>query len=182
MDKRILEAGHYYMAKGPTELSTVGWTILESMKTVGDATLLFIDDVHELVDVSPAEAALPTVEFNPSADIVVHESAVVSEAWEMLTRLQQHPTKNKRAKQSGGRWFCSGFPLTLMSGYPTCLLLDLGLCLRKWRLGFERGVNILPIFYETEQQALQRLLAKALPEFTLEVVLYDLEGTYRVLD
>lgn len=58
MEKRIIEASHYYVAKGPTVWSVVGWKILESMKRAGDATILFIDDIHELVDVNPAEADL----------------------------------------------------------------------------------------------------------------------------
>lgn len=182
MEKRILEAGHYYVAKGPTAWSVIGWNILESLKRAGDATLIFIDDVHTLRDVNPAEMELTTVEFSPLADFIMMESGVMAEASEILRRLQEYSVRSRRARESGGRWFCSGHALTLGGGAQTCLLLDAGLSLYKLRLGFTAGVNILPEFYAEEQVALQRILAKALPEFTLTVVLYDLNGNYRVLD
>lgn len=122
------------------------------------------------------------VPFNPVSDFIVMESQMKEVANEALRRLIEYPIRSKRARQSANRWFCSGSPLSLPDGNPSCLLLDLGLTLYKQRLGFRQGVNILPEPYASEQRSLKRLIAKAMPEFSLEVVLYDLAGKYRVLD
>jgi len=172
---RILEAGHYYSAKGPTRWSLLGWEIMLNMRTDGDKSMLFIDNIHSLSDVPKEERELPKLTFNPEADFVVTESAVVPEAWEFLEILKALPQK-KRTKVNSGRWYCSGFPLTTSSGAPNCVLLDAGLTLHKRELGFQEAVNILPMFYENEQRQLLRLVAKALPNFRLQVVLYDLAG------
>ena len=172
---RILEAGHYYPAKGPTIWSVVGWEIMLGMRADNDTSMLFIDDVHDLGDVSPDEALLPKVEFNPNPDLVVLESEFVEKAWEFLELLKKLPRK-RRARNNSGKWYCSGFPLVTKSGMPNCVLLDAGLTLLKSELGFLEGVNILPKFYEEQQTKLLRLVAKALPNFHLRVVLYDLDG------
>lgn len=172
---RVLEAGHYYSAKGPTIWSAVGWEIMLSMRGDDDKSMLFIDDVHDWGDVPPDEVLLPKVEFDPSPDFVVLESEVVVKAWEFLELLKKLPRK-RRARNNSGRWYCSGFPLVTKSGAPSCVLLDAGLTLLKSELGFREGVNILPKFYEEQQIKLLRLVAKALPNFRLRVVLYDLEG------
>ncbi len=77
-----------------------------------------------------------------------------------------------------GQWFCSGFPLTTQLGVPNCVLLDGGLTLLKSQLGFKEGTNILPKFYEEQQAKVLRLVAKAMPDFHLRVVLYDFEGNF----
>jgi len=171
----ILEAGHYYSAKGPTIWSIVGWEIMLGMRTNDDKSMLFIDDIHSLHDLSPMEAILLKVEFHPRPDFEVLESEVAVKAWEFLDILKVLPRK-KRARNNSTRWYCSGFPLTTNSGTPNCVLLDAGLTLLKRELGFREGVNILPKFYEEQQRKLLRLVTKALPDFRLRVVLYDLEG------
>ncbi len=174
---RILEAGHYYSVKGSTMWSVVGWEIMLRMRANGDKTMLFIDDIHCLSDVSADEIRLPKMEFDPNADLVVLESAIVAKAWEFLELLKKLP-KKRRARSNSGRWFCSGFPLVTKSGMPNCVLLDVGLTLLKSELGFREGVNILPKFYEEQQRKLLRLVAKALPSFRLRIILYDLEGKF----
>ena len=173
---RILEAGHYYAAKGPTQWSVKGWQIMKTFQGDGDRTLLFVDDVHLLDDLREEEANLAVVEFRPSPDYFIAESEIVPEARMILSRLTALRSK-KRARQNGqGRWFCSGFPLTDDNGFPLCVLLDAGLTLRKRALGFRQGINVLPGFYEAEQRQLRRLIAKVIPDFHLETVLYDLNG------
>lgn len=174
---RILEAGHYYSVKGPTMWAVVGWEIMLSMLAHGDKNMLFTDDVHGLNDVSPDEKPMSKVEFNPSADFVVLESAVVGKAWEFLELLKKLP-KRRRARVNSGRWHCSGFSLITKSGTPNCVLLDAGLTLLKSELGFREGINILPKFYEEQQRKLLRLVSKTLPDFHLRVVLYDLKGKF----
>jgi len=65
--------------------------------------------------------------------------------------------------------------LTNNLGEPLCLLLDAGLTLYKQSLGFKHAVNILPSFYAKEQDALLRLVNKAMPNFQLEVLLFTLD-------
>jgi hypothetical protein len=174
---RIIEAGHYYSAKGPTLWSLVGWRIMSSICSDRDKSMLFIDDIHSLEDVSPEEAVLLQVEFNPKPDFTVLESAVTAKAWEALDILKVLPSR-RRARINAGRWYCSGFPLTTSSGTPNCVLLDAGLTIFKRELGFQEGVNILPKFYEEQQGKLLRLVAKTLPDFHLQVVLFDLGGKF----
>ncbi|MDO8581506.1 MAG: hypothetical protein Q7S16_01400 [bacterium] len=171
----ILEAGHYYVAKGPTLWSLVGWELMQRMKTPDDKSMLFMDDIHSMDDVSPEEALLPTMEFFPNPDFTIMESAVKEKALEALEMLKAL-SKKKRAMLHSGVWYCSGFPLTTPSGKPICVLLDLALTLLKKELGAEECINILPKFYEEEQRKLLRLVPKVLPNFRLQVVLYDLEG------
>lgn len=174
---KIIEAGHYYSTKGPTIWSAIGWEIMLSMLTDNDKSMLFIDDIHSLEDVSPEEVALLQIEFNPKPNFTVLESTVVAKAWDVLDLLKALP-KKKRARVNSGRWYCSGFPLVTKSGMPNCVLLDAGLTLLKNELGFLEGVNILPKFYEEQQRKLLRVVAKALPDFHLWVVLYDLDGNF----
>lgn len=181
---RILEAGHYYIAKGPTVWSSLGWEIMLSMRTDGDKSMLYIDDIHNLSDVSPEEINLPNLDFQPEPDHTVLESEVKGVALKVLDILKtlsmpsRRKSREKRAKLHNGQWYCSGATLTTASGDPTCVLLDAGLTFLKQELGFQEAVNILPMFYEEEQKQLLRLVAKALPNFCLQVVLYDLEGKF----
>lgn len=171
--KRIIDAGHYYASHGPTYLSVLGWEIACDLKTKEDSLLLFIDDVHAINDLHPRERAELVVEFQPNAEFLIKESEVFFEAREVLERLKALP-KKKRAKRNGeGKWFCSGATLTNESETPLCNLLDAGLSLRKLRMGFHRGINILPYFYEDQQRHLLRIIEKSLPEFSLSVVLFD---------
>jgi len=173
---RILEAGHYYTAKGPTVWAVMGWGIMQGLRHSHDATLLFLDNVHDLNDVHPEEVHLDVVEFDPEADFVVNEGDVVAEAKEVLDRLLGLSRRRRAARNGNGKYFCSGVPLTDEDGNPNCLLLDAGLTLKKQQLGFSSGVNILPIFYEEEQRSLLRIVDKAIPDFGLHVVLYDVHG------
>jgi len=40
-------------------------------------------------------------------------------------------------------------------------------------MGFTSGINVLPYFYENQQRHLLNVLAKALPDFFLTVVLFN---------
>lgn len=175
---RIIEAGHYYSSKGPTEWSKAGWRIMQGVLEDGDKTMLFVDDIHPLECLHCSEFCLSTVDFSPNPDFLVLESALSDQAQLALSKLQKLGCKKRARKGAGGKWCCSGFPLTDEAGNPNCVLLDAGLTLHKQSLGFLEGVNILPHFYEEEQRRLMRLLGKILPNFFLRVVLFDLEGKY----
>jgi len=175
---KIIEAGHYYQAKGPTVWSTTGWQIMEQIKSPGDQTLLFIDDIHHQKNMFTEEVSLPVVDFYPQPDYLVMESKVLGEAITILRILKGLSKKKKARKGNNGAWFCSGFPITTPLGDPICVLLDAGLTLKKQSFGFKEAVNILPLFYEQEQRMLLRLIAKAMPEFYLRVILFNLEGEF----
>lgn len=173
-----LEAGHYYQAKGATRWSTVGWSILARHALDGDERILFVDDVHTIEQVNKMERELPVVPFTPTPPptTIIYESEVRVEALEALEALK------KLSKQSSnGKWYCGNHTLTKANGDPLCLLLDVGLSLRKYRLGYQMGINIVPHYYEAEQRALVDVLAKVAPDFEQVVYLHDLEGDYRVM-
>ncbi len=179
----IWEAGHYYKAKGPTEWSVAGWSILAQFSQPHEGRLLFIDDVHTLDDVHEHERGLSTIPFEPAPEPthIITESAVRESAFEALNVLKQLP-KRKRARISGGRWRCSGFPLTSVDGTPLCLFYDLGLTWYKRQLGFTRAINVVPQFYEEEQRRLLRLVRKAMPDFDLTVIVHCKQGSWRILE
>ena len=173
--RRILEAGHYYKSKGPTVNSVMGWKILQQIRHDGDRTMLFIDDIHSIGDLHQNERNLEVVyNFKPQADYEIMESAVNELALEVLDKLK-NLTRRKKAKQRNGsnQWFCSGFPVTNGRGNPLCILLDAGLTVKKQQLGFNNGVNILPCYYEEQQSRLLKIVKKGLPDFNLQVILFD---------
>ncbi len=174
---RIIEAGHYYEAKGPTKFSVIGWNIMQKMVFNGDKNMLFIDDFHDWDCVPEQEKKLPTVKFTPEADFFVLESELQEEAQEVLERLKSLSKRKKAKQDKTGKWHCSGFPLTDESGTPNCVLLDAGLTLHKRELGFKRGINILPKHYQDEQERLFRIINKVIPDFYLKVILYNQDGS-----
>ncbi len=179
----IWEAGHYYGAKGPTVWTLQGWNILANLAQPNEPRMLFVDDVHPLDQLHPLEREAPIVPFDPRPEPThrLTESAMRTNALLALDRLQQMP-RRRRARKSGGRWSCAGFPLTTTAGDPLCLLFDLGLTYHKHELGFVRGVNILPSFYEQQQRRLQSLTRRLLPDFQLDVVLFDEQGRHWFLN
>ena len=183
---RVIEAGHFYKAKGPTKWSKIGWKILSQIKEKEDKTLLFIDDVHPIDCVHETEKHLPNIPFptDPNCDFTVMESSVEETALQALEMLKQL-SKKKKARLNGNgtkRWYCSGTALTHPDGYPTCTLLDLGLTLHKSALGFKEVINILPLFYKEQQTVLLRLIKKCLPsDFNFKVVLFNLNGEHQWL-
>ncbi|MBT4209663.1 MAG: hypothetical protein HOE19_01985 [Candidatus Komeilibacteria bacterium] len=174
---RIIEAGHYYKAKGPTLWSVVAWEIMSNIKQLDDKTLLMVDDVHTVEQMSVQEKTLSTEPFNPSVDLFVYESELCSYGKDALQKLASLSKKKKARKNGNGKWFCSGIPLTNEMGLPLCILYDVGLTLFKSARA-DKAINILPYFYEEEQRNLIRIIQKILPEFSIKVILFDLEGKY----
>ncbi len=177
----VLEAGHYYESKGPTAWSHKGWDILNSLARPQDARLLFVDDVHSLEDVSECERRLSVIDFEPTPGPthLVTESSVLPDAFKALKKLRQL-SRRKRARITGSSKVmrCSGHSLINGDGTPLCLFYDLGLTWQKYHMGYRRGINILPMSYAQEQQRLLKIVRKALPDFHLDVILYDLNGGY----
>ncbi len=158
--------------------SIVGWEILENLKRLDDKTMVLVDDLHTISDMSAEERDLPSVEFALHSDYLIMESAVHAEAINVLSNLQKLPKKKRARLGHDGKWFVSGFLLTDEKEKPLCVLLDAGLTLRKRDLGFQEGINILPYFYEKEQVRLLRIIAKAIPDFHLRTILYKLNGEF----
>lgn len=179
----IWEAGHYYKAKGPTVWSQAGWNILAELAKDDEARMLFIDDVHVLTDVHESERSLENIPFDPCPEPthVVTEASVLKHSHQALAHLRTLPRRKRARKSGSGVWKCSGFPLTTFQGEPLCLFYDLGLSWHKYHLGFDRAVNIVPEFYESEQRQLLRLVKKALPSFRLDVILHTAQGEWRHL-
>ncbi|MBU1118337.1 hypothetical protein KKH43_00460 [Patescibacteria group bacterium] len=180
---RIIEAGHYYQAHGPTEFSKLGWGILVRLLTEEDKALLWIDDVHSLKDVPKQEKKMDVVEFDPRTHFRLLESAMVPYARKIFDRLMLLPKRKKPRKRKDGGWSLNGdIRLFWPDGMPTCVMLDAGLSLWKLEQGFKVGINILPAFYGEQQQSLLKILGKALPEFDQQVVLFDVEGGYYFME
>lgn len=172
---RILEAGHYYQVFGPNVHSAQGWSIMQELRETDDATMLFIDDVHAASQ-APLEEQQATVlaTFDPCPDFTVQESEVAELGMQVLEMLYNIPGKSRRKPRINGVGdvLCSGYRLLSSAGDPSCVLLDLGLCLHKQQLGFSHGLNILPSWYKDQQAAVQQLLDKAGIPFRLEVMLF----------
>jgi hypothetical protein len=178
----IWEAAHFYRAKGPTIWSAAGWNVMKGLAPATDARMLFIDDVHGMNDVSDWERQLDVVEFSPDPEPthVFNESDALDGGHRALSYLRSKKLpRTKRAREYKKQWICSGLSLTNKDGIPLCLMYDLGLTWMKWEMGFSKGINVLPHFYENQQRGLLRLVKKALPEFHLRVILHDAEGNHR---
>lgn len=179
----IWEAGHYYHAKGPTAWSQAGWNVMASLAHRRDARMLFVDDVHPETCVHHRERGFDRITFDPrpKPTHLAVESEMLEHGKIALEHLKKLP-KRRRARKTGGRWHCSGFPLEGCSGQPLCLFFDLGLTWYKRQLGFRRAINVVPEFYAEEQRRLVRLVNKAMPDFQLAVILHDIGGAWRALD
>ncbi len=177
------EAGHYYLAKGPTQWSEAGWTVMNLLAHDGDSRMLFVDDVHQKEDVHMNERDLARIAFDPKPQPthMAVESEMLVHAYQALEMLKQLPRRH-RARNTQGRWYCSGFPLQGQRGQPLCLLFDLGLTWYKRKLGFQRAINVVPLHYAEEQRQLMRLVRKAMPSFELAVITHDLHGNWQHLD
>lgn len=179
-ENRLYEAGHYYKSHGPTMWSNIGASIALERKASSDKTLLFIDDVHTVDNLNGLERMQPIIEFTHSFDYMVLESEMVDPAKIILEQLFLLP-RSKRAKMNpDGKCFCSGFPITTVGGQPLCVLLDATLTKHKYDLGFRKIINVLPGYYEEEQEHVSRLLQKILPnDFHFSVIYFDAEGNTR---
>lgn len=179
---RVIEAGHYYIAKGPTIWSKVGWEILQRIQKQGDQTMLFIDDLHGLQDLIAIERESELSDFSFRPDHVVYEASLTGEAEQVFQMLMVLSAKRRPRKKVDGSWFLNGaIKLKYPSGKFSCVMLDAGLCLRKKLISFE-VVNVVPCHYESEQRNLLIILKKAMPDFSLQVVLFDLNGKYWQLE
>jgi len=180
-EARILEAGHYYQAKGPTLWSVVGWRILEQLRQLDDKTMLFIDDFHELKDLDETERDALVVDFAPNPDYIAYEASLVPDAERVFQMLMELPPRRRPKQKEDGSWKLNGtIKLKYPSGKFTCVMLDAGLCLKKSEIAGE-AVNIVPYYYESEQKNLLAILRKAMPDFSLQVVLFELNGEFRML-
>lgn len=182
--KTIWEAGHYYQDLGPTRWSVTGWEILARFRSQSDRLMLFVDDVHSRDEVHPLERSEEIVVFSPQPhpDLLMNESAMTDDAFVVLECLKRLPKRKKaRLTWRPRRWSCSGMPLTTPDGLPMCLLFDLGLTWHKYNLGFREVINVLPFFYESEQRGLIRVARKIMPDLTIRVMLYDLDGHWYFL-
>ncbi|MFA7191850.1 MAG: hypothetical protein WC089_00925 [Candidatus Paceibacterota bacterium] len=187
MDKviRIIEAGHYYSAYGPTIWSTTGVEILNKVRQPSDKTMLFVDDFHPLANVSHFEKSEDVVELLFDPDILVFESKMVDKAKEILEKLLNLEQKKKRAhlNQKDGKYYISGFPITNSSGIPLCVLLDAALTVYKYELGYKNIINILPSYYGTEQEHLIKILGKLnLKDLNFSIILFEKDGSFHQVD
>lgn len=182
----LIEAGHYYEAKGPTIWSNIGASIAETLKKQYEKaeTMLFVDNVHGINDVSHHEVDHPVVPLVFTPNHIVYESEMIEPAMELLEFLKDFPSKKRRARQDrDGRWFTSGFAITKSNGKPSCVLLDAALTVYKNKMGFPRTINVLPHFYKEQQENLTRILKKVMPnDFEHKIVLFDHTGKYQYLD
>lgn len=177
---RIIEAGHYYRAHGPTSSSNTGWKLLEKIRANTDKTLLWIDDVHGPNQVPEDELRNEVISFNPCPDFLKLESEMIPYAHKVFELLKNLPKRKRPRQRKDGGWSLNGrVRLYWSDGFPSCVLLDAGLSLWKNEQGFQVGVNILPECYAKEQLDLLLILRKSLPNFRQEVLLFNEEGELR---
>src|SRR5574343_667383 len=158
-DLRIIEAGHYYAAYGPTIWSQIGVDIIGQIRCITDKTMLFIDDVHPVANVSHFEKEESIIDLDYRPDYTVMESDMVKPATDLLEKLLSLPSK-KRAhlNNKDGKYYISGFAITNKESKPLCVLLDAALTVHKYNMGFNHIINVLPDYYEHEQEHLVKIL------------------------
>ena len=186
INQTIIEAGHYYECKGPTAWSTQGVAIMEKIRRNGAKSMLFVDDLHPLENVSIIERFEDTVYFDFKPDYLVMESEMIKPAQKILEQLLSLNSKKKRASRNpkDGKCYISGFPITKDDGEtPLCVLLDAALTVHKRELGFDNVINILPYFYQEQQSNLLRILNKLnLEELTFSVLLFKKDGEFKQMN
>lgn len=177
----LIESGHYYQVKGPTEWSKIGVEIAEELKSQHNAaSMLFIDDYHGIENVSEHEINHPVIDLNFTPDYTVYESDMVKPALVLLEVLKELPKKRRARQDKNGAFFLSGFPITDRAGNPLCVLLDAALTQHKYELGFQRSINVLPSYYGGLQANLSKIINKlTFSEFKHETVLFDYDKRYR---
>ncbi len=203
----LIEAGHYYSSWGPTVMTEMGLQIATQIPpTFGDlpGIMQFIDDIHGSKVLGEKEREYSPVE-NPNyavnPDITFLESAAGDYAPFILEAVLRDPdnpegkpvlSKKLRAKENGSGIHMSDFHLANSDGVPSCVLLDAGLTFWKAVHNEAKGcVNVLPYWYEAEQQQLHELTTRAfsvmvddypqLADFQLITVLFDEDGNYWVM-
>ncbi len=171
---RIIEAGHYYLAHGPTRWSKMGVTILSHMQQPEDVTLLFVDDIHTKDEIPAPEKSEPIIpDFVYKPNFVLYESRFRSDSYTIIDNLKRLP-KKRRARQNkqSGRWFCGNVPLTTSSGDPTCTLYDVALTLWKSEQA-KTVINILPEHYRSQQLQVISVLKKLGVPIIMEIQLFN---------
>lgn len=171
----IIESGHYYASHGPTELSLIGWELLEEHRAEDDLSLLFIDDVPGHVP-GQAELSLPPVEFEPDPDVTIYEASLLAPSAAKLMEMLD----NRTAKTSGGKVRIKGIPVGEYGDdtiYPWCTALDLELTQIKSQYS-PHAINILPDYWIHEQMKLVEIVEYlgGLSLTSLVVLLYDGDG------
>lgn len=179
---RILEAGHYYAVKGPTIWSRMGWEILQKIQRQGDQTMLFIDDYHGLKELIEIERVSELADFPFHSDHIVYEASLFAEAERIFQMLMVLSSRRRPREKVDGSWLLNGsIKLKYPSGKFSCVMLDAGLCLRKMLI-FSEAINVVPCHYEAEQRNLLVILKKVMLDFSLSIVLFDLNGKYWQLE
>ncbi|MCC6448126.1 MAG: hypothetical protein IT215_05510 [Chitinophagaceae bacterium] len=161
------------------ELSKIEFNnLLELEKDIVSSTMLFIDDFHGYECIPIEEKNAPKWEtVNDSFlcfDHFLLESTLLERAETVLSMLKSE-VGNKVKCSKRDEVFCSGIKLMKEGRVPTCVLLDVALTLYKQELGFNKGLNILPYFYESEQLILKKIISKIMPNFELKNVFFAFE-------
>ncbi len=177
-ERALIEAGHYYQSYGPTFWSNLGVAISKKISSKNDHSMLFVDDVHPLENVSRHEVIHPVVPLIFDPDHTTLESSMIPLAHELQRKLMQLPKKLRpELNKKNGKYFMSGFPITHPDGRPTCVLLDAALSMHKYHLGYKRNFNVLPLFYEEEQHNLTKIFKRIFPsDFELQTILFNEKG------
>lgn len=186
----LIEACHYPPYQYPTNAEQISVEILGSLLRLRDATLILLDDVTPLHRLPRWRRNLRRVPIDFHPNFIEHESKLDAPGLEVLSMLQIKGLAEFHAEAwyqeqldrgyndicIQGGWFFENIRLTTSAGTPTVVLRDAGLTLKKHRYGFTHLINILHEDFGNEQHKLKRLVAAAMPEITLEVILYNLLG------
>lgn len=203
----LIEAGHYYSSWGPTIMTELGLQIATQIPPVfGDLPQImqFVDDIHESKVLGEKEREYQPIQepmYPIEPDITFLESTAANYApyiLDAVLRETMNPdgkpalSKKLRATANGSGIHMSDFHLTNSEGTPSCVLLDAGLTFWKAVHNGAKGcINVLPHWYEGEQQQLHELTTRAFsvmsedfPELTgfqLITILFDEDGNYWVM-
>ena len=134
-----------------------------------------IDDVTKLHDVPRPEAELAP--FLGSKDY----SAIADQPTMQLSQFTSSNEEVLEGLFGAGRsiqhvpYFYRGYLLVDAELRPQPFLFEAALTLYKSRLCPRGCVNVLPYFYGEQQYALRELVKEIIPDFSLQVILYDFE-------
>lgn len=181
----VIEAGHIYADKVPGLEQQAGaiWAseILVSLSQTTHRTLL-IDDIHIVnatLDVGCYTLWLAKQGY--PVDEIILESILKPESHQLLAKIKEiiPPKKIATSKTnhgSEGLWTEAGKVPLLVSGQPSCCLLDAALYLKKFQTG-EYCVTVLPFTgdqkYVEQQQLTLALLKKVKPDFQVVNIFFN---------
>ena len=170
----MIEAGRFYPSLGTNLYTAMGISLACPHIELGCYTMQFTDNLRSSTEIPIQETnAQPTeVLFKPTYAV---QNGLAMQMDMVIERLLPPLYSGNTVMQNLG--YC-GHVLTDSTGVPSPLLIELGLCLKKYRLGGNVCITLLPQFYRELQQEVITVLPDLGISLHHRVILFDLDGSY----